>query len=104
MSRFLLAVIFPIILSVGACASSGVQITGTQEVRVPIPVRCDIAPVNKPELPFDTQATKDMSLFDKVRLLLAQNSNLQGYTEELVSAIDVCAKAPIPDPLASAPQ
>lgn len=96
MSRFLLMVILPIILSLGACASTGLKVTGTQEISVALPIRCVMPVVTPPNLVFDTTAKVTMSLFDKTKLLLIQDENLKIYSSELVAALDVCAKAPLP--------
>ena len=78
-----------------ACATtSPVQVTGTQIVKVEVPVYCKMTDVAKPDLPFDSQAKPDMSLFDKAKLLAAQDDVLKGYVTELEGALAGC-KAPV---------
>lgn len=96
MSRFFLIVILPIILCIGACGTEPIKVTGTQVVDTPLAVRCTVPVVVPPILPFETKATKSMSLFTKVQLLAVEDELLQGYNAQLVAALNGCATAPIP--------
>lgn len=98
MGRYFFVVFLPIILSLGACGNEPVKVTGTQVVNVPVPVRCQVTVPKAPELVFQTQAKPTDTLFDKVRLLAAEDQMLQGYSDQFVAALNVCATAPIPTP------
>lgn len=69
-------------------------VTEIQTVEVPVTVFCKVKDVKKPELPFDTKARKDMTLFEKTKLLAAQDKVQKGYIKELEGAIAGC-RAPI---------
>lgn len=86
--------LFPILL-VSVLAGCGTVCpepqTITQVVKVPVPVKCEIDPIDKPNLYFD-QAKKDNTVFDNMKLLAAENEELQGYVTKLEAAISGCTK------------
>lgn len=61
----------------------------TKPVQVPVTVLCKTPAIGKPDFYYD-HVTKDMSLFDKVKLLIADRKQRQGYEVELESAVNVC--------------
>lgn len=68
--------------------------TSTVEVKVPVPVTCKAVDIPLPSLPFNEKARKSMSLFDKVKLLLAQDLNRQAYETELLVSAKKCEQTP----------
>ncbi|HET8687559.1 MAG TPA: hypothetical protein VFM18_12985, partial [Methanosarcina sp.] len=62
-------------------------------VEVPVPVPCKTPSIPKPNLYFDKQAKKDMTLYKKVTLLWAQDLELKAYSEQLEAALNACSGA-----------
>lgn len=90
--RLFLVSLMLVVLS--ACDTNPIiKVTGTQTVKVEVPVYCKFDNVTKPEMPFDEKAAPGMDLFEKSKLLAAQDKNLKGYTVELEGALSGC-KAP----------
>lgn len=71
-----------ILLVLSGCAAQ-------KPIEIPINVLCKIPVIEKPDYYFD-HATKDMSTFDKVKLLIADRYQRQGYEGELEAASKVC--------------
>jgi hypothetical protein len=86
---FILASVFSMIV-LSACAT-GPTISVPEIVKVPVTVYCKITPVQKPDLPFNTQAKTSMTLYEKVQLLLAQDQVREAYEIELEGALAGCA-------------
>jgi hypothetical protein len=61
-----------------------------QEVDIPIQTFCQMTDPAKPSMPYDEEATQSMSLFNKVKLLIAQDLNLKGYVQELQGEVNSC--------------
>lgn len=83
MRSFLFAVSFVAFL---AGCSSTKPIENVRLIEVPVTVFCkvDVPPeIPEPSLPFDEHARKDMTVFQKIRLLAAQERVLRGYVKEL---------------------
>lgn len=70
-----------LLLMLPACA--------TKPVEVPVTVLCKTPVITVPDFYYD-HVTKETSLFDKVKLLLADRKQRQGYEMELESAVKVC--------------
>lgn len=71
-----------------------------QKVEVPVIVRCKSNPVVKPSMPFDEQAKKEMSIYQKTQLLVAQDYRHKAYEAQLEAAVQACsepASSPIGD-------
>lgn len=83
----LLSVLVIIVLS--ACAAQPV-VSVPQIVNVPVTVYCKVQPVQKPDMPFDDQAERSMTLYEKVQLLLAQDQNHKGYEKQLEGSLAGC--------------
>ena len=65
----------------------------TVEVKVPVPVPCDVPVVQKPVFPFtDTASTKD-NVKEKVLKALSELQVRNGYELDLSTALDTCRKA-----------
>lgn len=79
-------------LGVSACTTT----PSVQKVEVPVVVRCRSTPVTKPVMPFDTQAKKEMSIYDKVKLLVAQDYRHKAYEAQLEAAVAECSNQPLP--------
>ncbi len=79
-------------LSLTACASKPV-LTGTQTVYVPVVTKCEptLQITEVKEWP-SSRITKDMSLFDKTKLILADRSILKGLLIEYKAALKECTK------------
>jgi hypothetical protein len=86
-----LAFIFVLLLS--GCGTTEI-ITTAKEVKTPIAIACDPAPITKPDMPFDEQAKKSMTPLEKTQLLAAQDKNQKGYIIELEGALEGCTKLP----------
>jgi hypothetical protein len=89
--------VLPLILAmlvVGGCATAPATVSVPQEVKVPVTVFCKIEAVDKPILPFDTQATTSMTLFQKSQLLMAQDQVHKAYETKLEGAIQGCMAPP----------
>lgn len=78
-----------VLLSVG-CASQPVPV----EVKVAVPVPCDVATPARPRLPVDDLA-EGASLFERVRALIASFERLNAHVIKLESALAGC-KSPGP--------
>lgn len=86
----LLSALLSAALLVG-CATKQVDAeVKTVEVKVPVMVPCQVPAIEKPRLYFDELAEKDMDMFKKTQLLLAQDYVLKGYVGELEAAIRAC--------------
>lgn len=81
-----------LVLALTGCASTP-KFTGTQLVNVPITTKCspitNITPIA--EYPLD-KVTKNMSLFEKLQLALAERSLYKGQNIELKAALAECTK------------
>jgi hypothetical protein len=76
-----------------ALAACGTTVkTEVKEVKVEVPVPCVPTDVTLPSMPFDTEAKASLSLFDKTKLLLAQDLNLKAYAKELEASLSFCKK------------
>ena len=80
------------VLTAGCATAPSTPAVKTVEVAVPVP--CNIPEIAKPIMHFDQYASVEMSLYEKVQLLLAQNYNLKGYTRELEAAASACRQTP----------
>lgn len=60
-----------------------------KEVKIPIPVKCTTPTPAEPTYYFD-QLTKENTLFEKVRALLADRQLYLAYQTELKAALDSC--------------
>ena len=81
MKKFLSSV-FIVFLFAG-CANN------LREVHVPVPVKCQVV-VQKPQFHFDS-AKKEMTIFEKVKLLVAERLQRQAYEAELELALESCS-------------
>ncbi len=79
-------------LLVGGCATPEI-VTRVQTVQVPVTVFCKVDLPAKPSFPFDDTARQSMSLFEKTKLLVAQDRIQKGYIKALEGALAGC-KAP----------
>jgi hypothetical protein len=102
MGRYFLIVFLPLILAIGACGGDPVKVTGTQVVKVAMPIRCKVVTPTRPELVFQTQATVSDTQFQKTQLLASEDQALQAYSDQLVAALNICATAPIATPFPAA--
>lgn len=78
------------VISMMGCAQSLEPRVVTKEVKVEVPVRCNVELPEEPKRPFDESARKDMSLFDKSKLLLAQDEYSKAYQSVLRAAATSC--------------
>lgn len=79
----------PLVLLLTACGAAQ-PVFVPQVVKIPVPVYCQVKDVKKPSMPFDETAAPDMSLYQKVQLLAAQDQALKGYSTELAGALAGC--------------
>jgi hypothetical protein len=85
-----LILVLSMALFIGGCGT----ISGsTQIVKIPAVTKCEpsVTPRDPVSLPFDN-ATKEMSLYDKFKLLLAENNIISGHNKELKAALRECTK------------
>ena len=68
-----------------------VEIKPPQVVQVPIEVKCESSVTVTPiaEYPFD-KATKEMTLYEKFQLALAEKDLVRGQNKELTAALSEC--------------
>ena len=86
-SKFLILTMF-----IGGCATTQPQETiryVTQEVKIPIPVKCQTPTPEKPDFSFP-KLQEDSDLFEKVKSLLADRNLNLGYEEKLLTALQSC--------------
>ena len=87
MKSFIIVLVF---LLAGCCTPEIIE--KPQIVEVPVMVKCKptvtITPITHP---FD-KAKKDMSLYDKLKLALAELSLVKGQNKELTAALTECTK------------
>jgi len=76
-----------LILVLPACTS----LPRVETVKVAVPVRCEIVPIEKPILYFE-QAKPEDSLYDKVKLLLAERIERIAYEKNLEAGLMACVK------------
>ncbi|MFJ3259824.1 hypothetical protein ACIPK7_06180 [Pseudomonas sp. NPDC086581] len=72
-----------------ACASQPAPEPRTVRVEVPVPVPCKVGPVAVPIWATASLRQTD-SLQTKVRALLAERLQRQGYERQLVAAVQAC--------------
>jgi hypothetical protein len=84
-----------LMLLLAGCGTQPVTVSVPQEVKVPVTVFCKTETVVKPSMPFDEQATRSMSLYEKSQLLLAQDQVHKSYETKLEGAIAGCAAPPV---------
>jgi PBP1b-binding outer membrane lipoprotein LpoB len=86
-----LIVLLPLILCLNGCPATIPRVP--DKVEVPIPTRCEPTTnvTQLKELDFD-KAKKEMTLYEKNQLLLAENSSLTGQNTELKAALKECTK------------
>ncbi len=72
-----------------AACSTNPSNTKPVEVLVPVQVPCKITPPNKPDFAVDNLGIGE-DIFDKVKALLAERKQRQGYELELEVAIKSC--------------
>ncbi|MNK27662.1 hypothetical protein D3C87_460240 [compost metagenome] len=82
--------IFSLMLAGCICTPSKPEII-TQVVKVPVPVKCEVAQIEAPVRYFD-QAKKENTLFDNTKYLAAENEVLWGYSNQLKAALEGCTK------------
>ncbi len=81
-----------IVLALTGCATKPV-LTGTQIVEVPIATKCE-PKMKITDITFNPKKhlTKEMSMFDKLQLVLAQLKITEGQNTELKAALKECTK------------
>lgn len=83
-------ILIMMVLLLAACAPDPIK--PDQVVDRVVTVKCQKQPINTPtEFPFD-RATKDMPLFDQLKLALSELEIYRGYTKELKSSLDACTE------------
>lgn len=81
-----------LITFVSGCATTQPQETiryVTQEVKVPIPVKCQTPTPDKPDFSFP-KLQEDSDLFEKVKSLLSDRNLHLGYEDQLLTALQSC--------------
>ena len=80
------------ILFLSACSWSITKPPEIIEVKVPVPVYCNITEPIKPDFEFD-KLKSGQSIFEQVKVLLADRKQHLGYEVELQTAISECNKS-----------
>lgn len=88
MKNFILVFVLAFIIT--GCGST-VKLSQPQVVQVPIEVKCKSTVTVTPiaEYPFDN-ATKEMTLYEKFQLALAEKDLVRGQNKELTAALSEC--------------
>ena len=71
--------------------ATGCNSVPVQTVKVAVPVRCQIQPIEPPVLYFE-QAKEEDNIFDKIKLLLAERIERHAYEKNLEAALLECSK------------
>lgn len=77
---------FVLLLTMVACSTVP---SNPVEVKIPVGIPCKIDPPVKPKFEVD-KLTDKSSTFDKVKALLAERKQRQGYEIELEAAVKSC--------------
>lgn len=64
----------------------------TERIEVPIPVKCEIPPIDSPSLPIDALDPVKADAFEIERALWATFETQQGEIVELRAALNACSK------------
>lgn len=86
MMRVLLCMV---LVFVAGCTTAPRVITKTVEVKVPVPVPCRIAPIDKPVFALDRLSTAD-DLYSKGRAALVELDERRAYEVVLEAAVKSC--------------